>query len=79
MTNDEKQELAEFRKNQKFFSKNINSDSWDFVAEKLSDAHISIISQIMKADDPKKVNWLVLRNAYYVIDRIKELKKGEKR
>jgi hypothetical protein len=79
MTNEEKQELAEFQKIQKFFSKNINSDKWDYVAEKLPDAHISIISQIMKADDPKKVNWLVLRNAYYVIDRIKELKKGERK
>ncbi|HBR32856.1 MAG TPA: hypothetical protein DD733_12330 [Clostridiales bacterium] len=77
MTSEEKQELSEFRKIQRFFSKNINSDHWDFIAEKLSDAHLSIISQIMKADEPKKVNWLVLRNAYYVIDRIKELKKGE--
>lgn len=37
------------------------------------------IATIREADDPKKVNWLVLRNAYYVIDRIKELKKGERK
>lgn len=79
MTSDERQELAEFKKIQKFFSKNINSDIWDYVAERLPDAHISIISQIMKVDDPKKVNWLVLRNAYYVMDQIKELKKGERK
>lgn len=73
---EQQEELRELKKFQRFFQKNINSESWEYVAEKLPNAYISIISQIMRAKTPDDINWLVLRTAYYVKDRIEEIKKS---
>lgn len=74
--NDSDQEvLLEFKRMQSFFNRNINSDYWDIIVEKLTSTQIFIISSIMKADTPNEINWLMIREGYYIMDIIRKMKK----
>lgn len=54
------------------FKRFINGEKWDSIAERLSPSIMSIITLIMNATSYKDVNWLVMRNAQYALQCVRE-------
>lgn len=70
ISEDDLEELRYFREMKEYFCNQIASPYWDSIAERLSEVCIALIEQINRADSPKQLSWLVLKNAGYVKERI---------
>lgn len=57
------------------FKRWIQSEKWDFIAERLSDASMSIIIQVMNAKKDGDCSWIVWKNCDYVLDNIRKIAK----
>ena len=71
----DKEDLKELRRLQSYFKRQIASEYWDSIAECLSDTYMDIITMVNTASTPDDINYLVFRNAYYVKDRVSDLRK----
>lgn len=74
----DKEDLKELRRLQSYFKRQIASDCWDSIAERLGDTYIDIIAMVNTASTPDDINYLAFRSAYYVKDRISDLRKKNK-
>ena len=70
ISEDDLEELRYFREMREYFCSQIALPYWDSIAERLTETNIEIIKQINCATSPKKLSWLVLKNANYVKERI---------
>ena len=57
------------------FRKWINSDKWEFIAEKLSETSMNIIKQVMNVEKDGDCSWIVWHQCDNVLDRIKKIAK----
>ncbi len=57
------------------FKRWIESNKWDSIAERLSDAFIEIITQVMNAKKDGDCSWIIWENCDYVLDRIRSISK----
>ena len=68
-----KVENEEVKYYQPRFSRWIESQKWDNIAEKLSDASMDIITQVMSAEKDGDCSWVVWRNCDTVLDNIRKI------
>lgn len=57
------------------FKRWIQSEKWDFIAERLPDVSMSIIIQVMNAKRDGDCSWIVWKNCDYVLDNIRKIAK----
>lgn len=57
------------------FKKWINSDKWDIIAQRLSESHMDIITQVMNAKKDGDCSWIIWENCDYVLDMIRSINK----
>ena len=70
-----KMENEEVKYYQSRFQKWINSDKWEFIAEKLSETSMNIIKQVMNAEKDGDWSWIVWHQCDNVLDRIRKIAK----
>ncbi len=75
MTNEDKEDLKELKKYQKWFERQIQSKDWDSIANRVGDLHMTIITKLMNAQKPNELNYLIWSQLDYVKERIKEIRK----
>ena len=68
-----KVENEEVKYYQPRFSRWIESQKWDDIAEKLSDASMDIITQVMSAEKDGDCSWIVWGNCDTVLDNIRKI------
>ena len=57
------------------FQRWINSDKWEFIAEKLSETSMNIIKQVMNAEKDGDCSWIVWHQCDNVLDMIRKIAK----
>lgn len=75
MMEEERVELKELKKYQNWFSRQINSKSWDAIAERVGDLYINIIERVMNAENPNELNYIIWNQLDFIKDKIKEIRK----
>ena len=68
-------EMEEVKYYQPKFRRWINSKYWDSIAENLSDTCMTIITQVMNANNDGDCSWVVWKNCDYVLDMIRTISK----
>ncbi len=74
MTNEEKENLKELKKYQKWFKKQIQSKDWDSIANQVSDLHMNIITRVINTKNPNELNYLIWSQLNFVKDRITKIR-----
>ena len=71
-------ENEEIKYYQPRFARWIKSPKWDSIAERLSDASMSIITQVMNAEKDGDCSWVIWKNCDAVLDNIRKIAKNLK-
>lgn len=67
--------MEEVKYYQPKFRRWINSKYWDSISENLSDTCMTIITQVMTANNDGDCSWVVWKNCDYILDRIRTISK----
>lgn len=58
------------------FARWIQSRMWDCIAERLSEAVMNIITQVMNAEKDGDCSWIIWANCDYALDRIRDISRN---